>query len=37
MMVEIIHCDRCDYVEFTGNWSIVADDQPEALTAGRRN
>jgi len=35
--VEIVYCDRCDYVEFTGNWSIAGEDEPASLAGGRRN
>jgi len=33
LKVEILQCERCDYAEFTGNWSIVQDCEPRAAGA----
>jgi hypothetical protein len=38
LKVEIAQCERCDYAEFTGNWSIVQpDNQGVARTSRSEN
>src|ERR1700731_3609461 len=31
LKVELAHCERCDYAEFTGNWSIVRHEDGPAV------